>query len=280
MTLSFQAAQTAGSTVLLVTSPVSKELQPQISQRLLSLRELPAQRVAFLSLPRFRSPASLDFAEGIFSASASACAGLLCATAQGFRREKNSCWKQPGSPPPVRSTPIPSPAWSPYPSPYPASSEGKPWPASRSPCSPSLVWPMWSLLPLSRTERPSPPFSRSWPVLWTYPPSNGIAGTQSNVLSPRSGCIRTARSQRKLLPCPAVPRQPSALPEGEEPTSWNGPTPAGAYTQRSRCITVLFSACFLPCRSFRDRNMRSPSNHHRKENNRQRTGALPVVFFF
>lgn len=108
MTLSFQVAQTAGTTVLLVTSPVSKELQPQISQRLLSLRELPAQRVAYLSLPRFRSPASLDFAEGIFSASASACAGLLCAIAQGFRREKKLMLDVAGlsSPCPVHANPL------------------------------------------------------------------------------------------------------------------------------------------------------------------------------
>ena len=88
MTLSFSAAQTAGATVLLVTTPIPKDQQRAITRRLLSLRELPAQRVAYLTFPSFRRPARLDCGSDGFSGSACACAGLLCAAAQGFRREK------------------------------------------------------------------------------------------------------------------------------------------------------------------------------------------------
>lgn len=88
MQISFQTAETGGTTLLLVTSPVPTVDQEPIVQRLLSLRELSAGAVAFL-LPSTQGAAVRVEQVGTeVGAEALLCAAMWFAVRRGLRKER------------------------------------------------------------------------------------------------------------------------------------------------------------------------------------------------
>lgn len=87
MDLSFQAADPAGNITLLVTTPVPPQDYQTIAARLLSLRELDAEQVGFLTPPRNGGAVRLEMMGGEFCGNALRCAALYCALNAGRRRE-------------------------------------------------------------------------------------------------------------------------------------------------------------------------------------------------
>lgn len=88
MKLSFQTAGPDGARTLLVQTPVPPEDYQDLTQRLLSVQELQAQQVAFLTAPQGEGVVRLETADGSLSGDLLRQAGLAFAVSRGIRREK------------------------------------------------------------------------------------------------------------------------------------------------------------------------------------------------
>ncbi len=88
MKLSFQSAGSAGDLTLLVNTPVPPEELRPIAQRLLSIDQLQASRVCFLTKPIGSGVIRLNFPGNVFSSNAMALGALAFAVEQGIYREK------------------------------------------------------------------------------------------------------------------------------------------------------------------------------------------------
>ena len=110
MKLSFQTAGPDGARTLLVKTSVSPDAYQDLTQRLLSVQELQAQQVAFLTLPQGDGVVRLETAAGALSGDLLRQAGLAFAVSRGIRREKKFPVEAQSVPAPFWSTPTPSPA--------------------------------------------------------------------------------------------------------------------------------------------------------------------------
>lgn len=121
MTLSFQLVDPAGETILLVSSPVPAQKQTEITQRLLSLPELQAKAVAFLTPPTGQGVLRLETAEGQFNGNALMQAAMAFAVSRGIRREKKFSLEVPGQQTPltVHANPLTGQATAELPLPLP-----------------------------------------------------------------------------------------------------------------------------------------------------------------
>ena len=88
MKLSFQTAGPDGARTLLVKTSVSPDAYQDLTQRLLSVQELQAQQVAFLTPPQGDGVVRLETAAGALSGDLLRQAGLAFAVSRGIRREK------------------------------------------------------------------------------------------------------------------------------------------------------------------------------------------------
>lgn len=88
MKLSFQIAEPAGEAALLVQTTVVPEERAQVARQLLSLRELNAKSVVFLTPPAGRGVLRLETAGGEFSGNGLLQAAMAFAVSRGIRREK------------------------------------------------------------------------------------------------------------------------------------------------------------------------------------------------
>lgn len=88
MKLSFQTAGPDGARTLLVKTSVSPDAYQDLTQRLLSVQELQAQQVAFLTPPQGDGVVRLETAAGALSGDLLRQAGLSFAVSRGIRREK------------------------------------------------------------------------------------------------------------------------------------------------------------------------------------------------
>lgn len=88
MKRSFQLAEPAGKRTLLVSTPVPREEYETTTRRLLSIGELNAQQVGFLTPPAGEGTVRLELAGGRFSGTALAAAGMAYAVQQGIRRSR------------------------------------------------------------------------------------------------------------------------------------------------------------------------------------------------
>lgn len=88
MKLSFQSAGSAGDLTLLVNTPIPPEEHLSIARHLLSIDQLQASRVCFLSNPIGNGVIRLNFPGNVFSGNAMALGALAFAVAQGIYREK------------------------------------------------------------------------------------------------------------------------------------------------------------------------------------------------
>lgn len=87
MDVSFQVADPAGNVTLLVTTPVPAGEYQSLAARLLSIRELEAEQVGFLTTPKGEGVIRLEMMGGEFCGNALRCAGLYYALQRGRRRE-------------------------------------------------------------------------------------------------------------------------------------------------------------------------------------------------
>ena len=88
MKLSFQTAGPDGARTLLVKTSVSPDAYQDLTQRLLSVQELQAQQVAFLTPPQGDGVVRLETAAGALSGDLLRQASLAFAVSRGIRREK------------------------------------------------------------------------------------------------------------------------------------------------------------------------------------------------
>ncbi|MFR2157425.1 MAG: hypothetical protein ACLS43_10185 [Evtepia gabavorous] len=105
MKLSFQTAGPDGARTLLVKTSVSPDAYQDLTQRLLSVQELQAQQVAFLTPPQGDGVVRLETAAGALSGDLLRQAGLAFAVSRGIRREKKFPVEARCPPPLVHANP-------------------------------------------------------------------------------------------------------------------------------------------------------------------------------
>lgn len=88
MKLSFQTAGPDGDLTLMVNTPIPPEEPLSLAQRLLSIDQLQASRVCFLTKPTGKGVIRLEFPGGVFSGNATALGALAFAVGRGIHREK------------------------------------------------------------------------------------------------------------------------------------------------------------------------------------------------
>ena len=107
MKLSFQTAGPDGARTLLVKTSVSPDAYQDLTQRLLSVQELQAQQVAFLTPPQGDGVVRLETAAGALSGDLLRQAGLAFAMSRGIRREKKFPVEAQSVPAPLVDLPPP-----------------------------------------------------------------------------------------------------------------------------------------------------------------------------
>lgn len=88
MKLTFQVADPAGNTTILVKTPVPREEHQSVAAKLLSISELHAEQVGFVAPPEYDGVIRLNMMGGEFCGNAMRSVGLFYASAQGFRRAR------------------------------------------------------------------------------------------------------------------------------------------------------------------------------------------------